>query len=651
MQMLTSAKKQSKRLKSGELLQYLKVPDHHYGELKQDFRLASHLKDIEHLDLDSAAGVLIKCQWLEDGMSAALYLLRKYEEEQRHQHPPLLDVGINDFNWPENGEFPIADVDIDDDELLFEVDEDVYSDEDDDDDDEVRSFIFNNARLRHIPVISDSEYAVGSGINHGGPVGWGFGVNQFRVAEDESKKKPYWTKGKYPLVIDNSSGMVNITREMIESSQRFLIIVKKERAHFENLADFIDNSEKDLLFSTNVELCQISEPEYRYYQGMMLQFAKDRGYRIASSVNQEQLIEELKRYRGFGFRSIVDIETIVDKAIRKKSGTAKTLTRKDFDTVFDVKTIAKKMLGNHQPNSAAKELEQLIGLEDVKMQIARLVKLMKFNQLRKQSGYRTSEIHNTFVFMGNPGTAKTTVARIFGKLLHDENVLMSGEFIEVSRKDLVGQYVGWTAPLVAKVFEQAHGGVLFIDEAYSLMTEGRSDGYSDEAIAEIIRQMENHPDTVVIFAGYEDKMRSFIQNANPGLRSRITSIVNFPDYAHIEMFEILRLLMGKEDYVLENESEQYQVLDQFLNEIEILQGSNIGNGRLMRKLMRQAVGFMSERNPEDMKTVKVEDLQKAVRELLNAEWAVSKGSNGHQQRIGFQAALGQSHRARTGNSN
>lgn len=641
MQLLTGAKKHSKRLKSGEFLQYLTVPDQLYGELKQDFRLASHLKDIEKLDLASAAGVLIKCQCLEDGMLAAQYLFKKYEETQLRQRLSLLDVQFEE-------EF---DEELDDEELMFEDDEeDLFIDEDEEEDeDEVHSFIFTNAKLRRLPVISDREFAAGNNEDHGGQIGFGLGINQFRVAEEESNKTPYWTRGDYPLVIDHSSGMV-ITRDMIERSDRFLIIIKKARMHFESVPAFIDNAEKDLLFSTNVELCEISVPANRYYQGMMQQFAKDQGYRLATSVNQQHLIDELKRYRGFGFRSVVDIETLVDKAIRKKPVTAKTLTGKDFDRAFGIQTVAKNVSGPHQVKSATKELEQLIGLEDVKMQISRLANLLKFNQQRKQSGYRTSDVHNAFVFMGNPGTAKTTVARIFGKLLYEEKMLSNGEFIEASRKDLVGQFVGWTAPLVAKVFERAEGGVLFIDEAYSLMATGMSDGYSDEAIAEIIRQMEDHPNTVVIFAGYENEMRSFIQNANPGLRSRITSVVNFPDYSNMEMFNILRLLVSNEEYVLENEPAQYQILDQFLGEIKLFQGGNIGNGRLMRKLIKTAVGFMADRHPDDMKTVKVVDLQNAVQELLKAEQSVSNGSGGGQKRIGFQAAFDHSHKERTRNS-
>jgi len=115
--------------------------------------------------------------------------------------------------------------------------------------------------------------------------------------------------------------------------------------------------------------------------------------------------------------------------------------------------------------------------------------------------------------------------------------------------------------------------VPFIDEAYSLMSDGREDGFSEEAMSEIISQMENNPDTIVIFAGYSDKMKHFIEEANPGLRSRITSVINSLDYLHRQMVDIFNLLLKHEDYLLENELEQY--------ELETIRGNNIGNGRKM----------------------------------------------------------------------
>ena len=144
------------------------------------------------------------------------------------------------------------------------------------------------------------------------------------------------------------------------------------------------------------------------------------------------------------------------------------------------------------------------------------------------------------VFTGNPGTAKTTVARLFARIMKENNLLETGEFIEVGRADLVGKFVGWTASLIKKRFSEAKGGVLFIDEAYSLVDD-RSGSFGDEAINTIVQEMENNRENViVIFAGYPDRMKEFIDR-NPGLSSRIAFHVSFPDYSTPELCDIANL--------------------------------------------------------------------------------------------------------------
>lgn len=140
-------------------------------------------------------------------------------------------------------------------------------------------------------------------------------------------------------------------------------------------------------------------------------------------------------------------------------------------------------------------------------------------------------------FLGNPGTAKTTVARLFARILKKKGIIKKEDILEVSRKNLVAKFVGHTAPLVASVFEKAKGGVLFIDEAYALVDDRRG-SFSDEAVNEIIAQMENHrDDVIVIFAGYTDKMKEFF-NLNEGFRSRISYILEFEDYTSDELLQI-----------------------------------------------------------------------------------------------------------------
>lgn len=607
---ITKATRVDFELENKQIFDGLLIPDIHYQDLKADFKIATHLSQIDHLNLMSTNAVLLKCPTIEDGLVSAGYIIRKWEDDRKIS-PFHRYTGLDLVQMDEE-----------------EEEEDDYSAFMDDTENDYRHIIYDKSAIHYLPIIPWDEFTVPFGIGD-------WSLTQFGRRHHRPNKVhtlPYWVDGDYPLLIQTAGGLP-INRRMVENARRFLIILSPESPQRP-----LTTSEKEFLFSDSIELCQIDLPTSDYYQTVMTLFAKREGYRIAIP-DKGELIENLKKFRRREFRSIEDISTLINKTIKFKQISQKklthTLTRADFENVFDLKLISPKNHANLMVRSAKEELEQLIGLKNVKQQILRLVSLLKFNQTREQNGYRTKDFHNAFVFMGNPGTAKTTIARIFGNLLFEENVLRTGKLLEVSRKDLVGQYIGWTAPLVAKVFEQAQGGVLFIDEAYSLMTEGRSDGYSDEAIAEIIRQMENNADTVIIFAGYEDKMRKFIQTANPGLRSRITNVVHFPDYSHAEMFEILKLLASSEDYVLDYDHAHYQVIEQLLKEIEQLKGNHqIGNGRLMRKLLKQAIGFMAERTPQDMKTITVEDITKATIEILAYEKTINHTS-GQRHLIGF----------------
>ena len=187
------------------------------------------------------------------------------------------------------------------------------------------------------------------------------------------------------------------------------------------------------------------------------------------------------------------------------------------------------------------------------------------------------------VFYGAPGTAKTTVARLFAQIMKDNGVLSKGELIEVGRKDLIGKYVGWTAKQVESVFKMAEGSVLFIDEAYSLV-DGHDKLYGQEAINTIVQMMENmRENTIVIFAGYEKEMKEFLCQ-NPGLRSRIPFHVHFPDYSDSELLEILKLMAENNNYTLTKDAECKA------REIFKLASTNkdFGNGRFVRNLFEKA---------------------------------------------------------------
>ena len=232
--------------------------------------------------------------------------------------------------------------------------------------------------------------------------------------------------------------------------------------------------------------------------------------------------------------------------------------------------------------SGIEKLNSLIGLAETKELISNILDFAKAQTLYPSDKKRPKQsLH--MIFSGNPGTAKTTVARLVAQILKENRILEEGELLEVGRADLVGKYVGWTAPTVKNIFKEASGSVLFIDEAYSLVDD-RDGLYGDEAITTIVQEMENHrDDVVVIFAGYTDKMEGFLQK-NPGLRSRIGFHVNFPDYSAAELFKIMELLA--KDYGMKLAAD---VKEHVAPMIEKASGiPEFGNGRYVRNLLEKA---------------------------------------------------------------
>lgn len=234
-------------------------------------------------------------------------------------------------------------------------------------------------------------------------------------------------------------------------------------------------------------------------------------------------------------------------------------------------------------SDAAERLRSMVGLERAKEVIFRAVNFYRMNSTFKRFGKTVSHPAMHMVFTGNPGTAKTTVARLFAQILKDNDVITEGKLVEVGRADLVGKYVGHTAPLVQKAFNDAEGGVLFIDEAYSLLDD-KQGMYGDEAINTIVQEMENRRDKlIVIFAGYKNEMERFLDR-NPGLRSRVAFTVPFEDYGPDELMDIARLMAKSGGNELEPSATSR------LNEIFALAANekNFGNGRFVRSLMEKA---------------------------------------------------------------
>lgn len=276
---------------------------------------------------------------------------------------------------------------------------------------------------------------------------------------------------------------------------------------------------------------------------------------------QSTVLELLYKYLG---SRLIDSEYAILKEINAKS----------FDELSD-------------------ELNSLIGLENVKQEIEDLVIFNKVQKNREKIGLKKTNRTMHMAFLGNPGTGKTTVARIVGNMYRSLGILSKGHFIEATRTDLIAEYQGQTALKVKRLIQKAKGGVLFIDEAYSITENEKSDSYGRECLTELTKALEDYrDDLVVIVAGYDDLMKKFFES-NPGLKSRFNYFINFEDYSVNQMFEIFLSYCKNEDYILEESAADK--LKKFLEKQSDISENKNANGRFVRNVFDKIVMNQAKR--------------------------------------------------------
>jgi AAA+ superfamily predicted ATPase len=301
--------------------------------------------------------------------------------------------------------------------------------------------------------------------------------------------------------------------------------------------------------------------------------------------------------------------------IAKADGTVSETEEKWLSELLQLSdnTVPTKSESNTISNAhPQEELQSLIGLDSVKSEITTLVNFIKIQQARQEKGLKSSQLSYHCVFTGNPGTGKTTVARIVAEVYKELGILQKGHLVETDRSGLVAEYVGQTAVKTNKIINSALDGVLFIDEAYSLVSGGNED-YGKEAIATLLKRMEDNRDRlIVILAGYSNEMKVFI-DSNPGLQSRFNRYIDFPDYSTEELYQIFELNLRKFDYTISNETSL--VLKAYLSKVVSQKSVNFGNARFVRNffektLERQANRLAKETNltTEKLTEICVEDI-------------------------------------------
>jgi replication-associated recombination protein RarA len=358
-------------------------------------------------------------------------------------------------------------------------------------------------------------------------------------------------------------------------------------------------------------------------QIMKLNF-KEKGFEANEKLIGTALREVLKGKKGGHFGNARAVRNLVERVIKQQSI---RLTKNSEITKENLKEIwasdITECSDDHQKeivedqsmafeSKAMEKLESLIGLRSVKEIIGETKDLVEIEKIRNPENPLSDQTLH-MAFAGNPGTGKTTVARLIGEIFQDLEILPTGHVVEVDRSKLVGKHVGETAQITKKCLEEALGGVLFVDEAYTLLGDGQD--YGQEAIDTILKFMEDHRDKlIVIFAGYNDEIHSFLES-NPGLRSRVSNILKFDDYSHDELFEIAKIVIAEKSLKASDD-----VLEKIVKEVEEEKASDthFANARSIRNIIEKIKKKQASRlvllkredklSKDDVFTIKLEDV-------------------------------------------
>ncbi|WP_346876999.1 AAA family ATPase [Clostridium sp. UBA5712] len=406
------------------------------------------------------------------------------------------------------------------------------------------------------------------------------------------------------LVESNGMLLQNSISEISSNNKYFVFVSEKSENDMLNIfgTKFM-NCIGDILYTKNFNYEELKKISLILIEDLKIKCSKN----LSMNINCEDAISELiiSNYKvAFGISSMRDF---VDSNIYKPLAEFKLKNTIEDNNVFlsvngelmmqiDDKFIRlidilpqKNVSGI---DDVKKELESIVGIESVKQYILELEDNLKIQKLRENAGFKATNISMHMIFTGNPGTGKTTIARIVAKYLKALGILSQGQLREVTRADLVGQYVGQTAKLTNDIIKSSLGGVLFIDEAYALCRD-KHDTFGLEAIDTLVKGIEdNRDDLVVILAGYKEEMEDFLKT-NSGLKSRFPNIINFEDYKPEEMYEISFITAKSKGYKVSEDCKEQLI--KLFEKNQIKGRNDSGNGRLARNIIEKAILNQSKR--------------------------------------------------------
>ena len=389
--------------------------------------------------------------------------------------------------------------------------------------------------------------------------------------------------------------------------------------------DPFHNQKAQLLYDTYSQFGQLivaNKPEvssgavqrYTQYMQMLDKFLREYGVNFTSSIKFYKIVKNPSPNANVGGTP----------AMGQAGGGSNKPAQTKTGEKAKQPDVAPALTPEERIDKALETLDELVGLDGVKEEVHSLVNLMKVRKLREEKGMKNTGISMHMVFSGNPGTGKTTVARMLAQIYEALGVLSGGQLVEVDRSGLVRGYIGQTATRVQEVVDEALGGILFVDEAYALCV-GKGEGdFGQEAIDTLLKAMEDHrDDLVVIVAGYPDLMEEFL-SSNPGLKSRFNKFVFFEDYTPEEQLEILKSMCRKQDYQLTKEAEERAfawMQERFEN-----RSANFANARDVRNFMEKAISKQASRivgvkkpTKKMLAAIEVEDVEAVIADTLSKE--------------------------------